>query len=300
MKILVVVNPISGGVDKEPFLKHLEQVFDKYGIQREIFRTTGKNDDQNLQKVLKSYDPDRVLSLGGDGTTLFTAQNLLETNYPFGIIPLGSANGMSTELGVNSDPKIALDDFLKSQMVRGLDLILVNEEHYCLHIGDVGLNARIVEEFSKDKERGMLTYAKHFVREIEKAPLTKYKIEKDGEVIETEGYMLALANSRKYGTGVVLNYYGNPMDGKFELIILKKVDNSTLIRAGLSKFNEEYSKDNQVDTITCSSEIKVTFNIPKTLQLDGEMIGEMNGFEARILPSAVKLITSTNNPFVEK
>ncbi len=299
MKILIVVNPISGGVNKEPFLRHLDRTLKTYGIKNHVFKTTGKNDQIELQKILKSYHPDRVLSLGGDGTTLFTAQNLLETECPFGIIPLGSANGMSTELGVSSDPKIALDDFLKSHMVRGLDLILVNERYYCLHIGDIGLNSRIVEEFSKDKERGMLTYAKHFIKEIEKAPLIKFSIEMEGETIYTEGYMLAIANSRKYGTGVVLNYYGNPLDGQFELVVVKKIDNSTLLRAGLSKFNEHYAKDNQVETIKCSSKVTVKFDSPKTLQLDGEIIGEMTGFEARVLPSVVNLITSTNNPFVE-
>ena len=299
MKILAVVNPISGGVDKEPFLRHLQQVFDKYGIKGEVFRTTGEQDDEALQLALQNFEPDRLLSLGGDGTTLFTAQNLMHTNCPFGIIPLGSANGMALELGINGDPKVALDEFLKSHIIAGLDLVLVNEKHYCLHIGDVGINARIVERFSEDPERGMFTYAKYFISEIEKADLLQFTIETEENTIKTEGLMLAIANSRKYGTGAVLNYEGNPMDGRLELVVIKKVDSSALLKAGLSIFNENFAKDSDAETISCTK-ASITLNTAKTLQLDGEVIGKLQKFKVRVLPSAVRLITSTDNPFINK
>ena len=80
MKIMFVVNPISGGVDKEPFLKSATAFCKKYGIDYHIFKTTGKNDDQEMKKELLEYDPDKVASVGGDGTTLFTATNLMGTS----------------------------------------------------------------------------------------------------------------------------------------------------------------------------------------------------------------------------
>ncbi len=138
MKILFVVNPISGGVDKEPFLKQARAYCEKYGIDHHVFKTTGKNDEENLQEVLDNFQPDKVASVGGDGTTLFTALALLNTNYIMGIIPLGSANGMATELFVDPDPFIAFKDLVASQVVAGLDLVRVNSDHYTLHMGDVG------------------------------------------------------------------------------------------------------------------------------------------------------------------
>ena len=180
MKVLVVVNPISGGIDKEPFLRHVNQTFEKYGIEGKVFKTTGVDDDQKLKNHLEEFEPDRIASLGGDGTTLFTAQNIMHTDYPFGIIPLGSANGMAVELGIDRDPKVALTDFLQSHRYAPLDLILVNEKYYCLHLGDVGVNARIVENYSKEEGRGMFTYAKHFLAEISDAEILEYDIEADG------------------------------------------------------------------------------------------------------------------------
>jgi diacylglycerol kinase (ATP) len=33
MKLLFVVNPISGGIDKKPFLNKAEKLYEKYGIK---------------------------------------------------------------------------------------------------------------------------------------------------------------------------------------------------------------------------------------------------------------------------
>ena len=66
MKILLVVNPISGGVNKEPFLNSARAICKKYGIDYEVFKTTGENDLENLQLILPKIKPDKVLSVGGD------------------------------------------------------------------------------------------------------------------------------------------------------------------------------------------------------------------------------------------
>ena len=42
MKLFFVVNPISGGVDKEPFLKEAKKLCELYGHDYHIFKTTGK------------------------------------------------------------------------------------------------------------------------------------------------------------------------------------------------------------------------------------------------------------------
>src|SRR5882757_4259676 len=103
MKLLFIVNPISGGVNKEPFLHDAQQLCNRYGITLVIFKTTGKNDKEEILKVLKKEQPDKVAAAGGDGTVLFVAICLLDSGIPLGIIPQGSANGMARELHVNTN-----------------------------------------------------------------------------------------------------------------------------------------------------------------------------------------------------
>ena len=299
MKILFVVNPISGGVDKEPFLKKAKKLCERYGIKYNIFKTTGKDDEQKLKNVLDEYQPDKLASVGGDGTTLFTATVLTNTDIPMGIIPLGSANGMATELNVNPIPIDALKDILMSEIIAGLDMVVVNDKHYTIHIGDVGINARIVDAYSKDKNRGMITYAKYFIEELKNLEPFNFKLTANGEVIEKEALMVGICNSRKYGTGIPLNVVGNPMDGKFEIVIVEKIDLTSLIKAGLAKFDERFH-NSQDGFVISTDQAEISFDVPRLLQLDGEVIGKFDKLNIRIIKSAVKFITHTENIYIKK
>ncbi len=297
MKLLFIVNPISGGVDKKPFLKEAKALCTKYGIDYYIFETTGKDDEKLLKNVLQKYKPDRVASVGGDGTTLFSSINLLKTSIPLGIIPLGSANGMATELYVNPKPMEALRDLIMSNIIGELDMLVVNDTYYSIHIGDVGTNAQMVESYEKDKNRGMATYAKYFIEELNDMTPFEIEVRANAETIKEKGVMVGICNSRKYGTGVPLTLTGNPMDGRFEIVIIKQLDANTLLKAGLSKFDESFY-DNQNGVVITTDKASIHFDQPRLLQLDGEVIGKFQQLKVEVMPGAVKLITNNENLYL--
>ncbi len=294
MKLLFIVNPISGGVDKGPFLKDAKLLCDKYGISNTIFMTTGKNDKEEALKVINKIKPDKIASVGGDGTTLFVATLLLHSDYPMGIIPLGSANGMATELFVNLNPIKALKDLILSEIVGGLDMLVINDKHHTLHIGDVGINASIVDSYEKDKNRGMATYAKYFIEEMTRLKPFRVVVNANGEKIEREVLMCAICNARKYGTGVPLNVIGNPMDGQFEIVLIKKVDTVSLLAAGLTVLNEKFH-DSQRSFVIQTDKAEIIFEEPRLLQLDGEVIQKYDRLSIELLKGAVKFITTKDN-----
>ncbi len=298
MKLFFIVNPISGGVDKEPFLKEAHQLCKMYGLEYRIFKTTGKDDKENALEGIEAFKPDKIVSVGGDGTTLFTATSLLGTEYPMGIIPLGSANGMATELFVDPVPINALRDIIMTDIVGNLDLLLINGEHYTMHLGDVGINAQIVESYEKDPKRGMITYAKYFLEELEKLKPFSVKVETEEGNYEGKVLMAAICNARKYGTGVPLNTTGNPMDGKFELVLLEDLDLTSLIRSGLAALNDKYL-DSQKSKVLTTTKARIEFDEPKLLQLDGEVIEPMEVIDIELLPGAARLLTTRKNKHLD-
>lgn len=299
MKLLLIVNPISGGVDKEPFLADAKMLCEKYGISYAIFKTTGKNDEQEALKIIDQFQPDKIASVGGDGTTLFVATLLLGSSHPMGIIPLGSANGMATELFVNPKPIEALKDIIMSEIIGGLDMIKINDEHHTLHIGDVGINASIVSSYEKDKNRGMATYAKYFLEELTKLNPFEITITANNETIKSKALMVAICNARKYGTGVPLNVIGNPMDGKFEIVLIKKVDTISLIGAGLAAIDEKFF-DYQKSQVIQTNKAEILFEEPRLLQLDGEVIKPYKRLKIELLTGAVHFITNKDNLNLQK
>lgn len=297
MKILFVVNPISGGVNKEPFIKKAKLLCEKYGIGYRFFKTSGKDDGKHLEENILDYQPDKIASVGGDGTTLFTATTLLNHTIPMGIIPLGSANGMATELFVNPEPLEALKDIIMSEIVAGIDMLVVNDKFHTMHIGDVGINAGIIDAYSKDKNRGMATYAKYFIDEMKKLNPFKFSIIANGKTIEKSGLMVGICNARKYGTGVPLNISGNPMDGKFEIVVVENINLHSLIKAGLSKFDERFHSS-QYGFVISTNKAEISFDKPRLLQLDGEVIGKFLKLSIKIRKGAVKFITNNDNKYI--
>jgi diacylglycerol kinase (ATP) len=294
MKLLFIVNPISGGVNKEPFLKDAQQLCNRYGIAVAIFRTTGKNDKDQLHQVLEKEKPDKVAAVGGDGTVLFAAICLLESGLPLGIIPQGSANGMAKELQVNTIAIDALKDIIMSEVYAGMDLVRVNGTYYSMHIGDVGINANLVKSFSEDTRRGMMTYSKYFIEELKKTKAFRVKVDIDGDTIEEFCYMAAICNSGRYGTGVILSNQSNLFDGKFEIVLLREKNINTFIDAALTKFNESFYKAEHTRTFS-GKHARIYFDEPRLLQLDGEIIGSFAELEVEMLPGAIRMISS-NRP----
>ena len=297
MKLLFVVNPISGGIDKEPFLREARALCRKYGHEYHIFRTSGKDDELNLMKTLVRVNPGKVISVGGDGTTLFTSLVLKGSDIPLGIVPMGSANGMATELFVNSNPVEALKDIIMSEVYAGLDIVVVNDKYHSIHIGDVGVNAQIVYNYEKDPNRGMITYAKYFLEQLKELQQFPVTVKANDESYSGDAYMVAICNARKFGTGVPLNLEGNPMDGKFEIVLVTRIDATSLIKAGLASFDESFY-DHQSGKVISTNYAEIEFDKPRILQLDGEVIGEFKHLKAEIIKSAVKFITHKDNKYL--
>jgi diacylglycerol kinase (ATP) len=292
MKLLIVVNPVSGDIDKKQFLKEATKLCSSKLIEFSIFKTTGVDDEKNLKKAIREYNPDKVASAGGDGTTLLTAVCLKNTGIPMGIIPLGSANGMANDLIVNSDPLIALTDLIHSEKYLDLDLILINDKYFCIHIGDIGFNAKIIEDYSKDPRRGKITYLKYFIKAYYSKQTFEYEILANKEVFKGKAIMIGICNGRKYGTGVPLNKNGSPFDGKLELVLVNYATAKTLLRAGLSIFSDDYIDIHNAQVIECS-EASIFLSEKKILQLDGEIIGKVDEIHAKVLKGAVRYISQS-------
>ncbi len=297
MKLLGVINPISGGNSKDEFLEYFERTARHYGISTCIFQTTGQGDQQNLKEIIAAEKPDKIFAAGGDGTFALAALASVDSQIPVGIIPLGSANGMAKELEVQLDFKLALDDILKSSLYKPMDIVCINGKFHCIHLADVGLNARVVKSFNSDVNRGMLTYGKYMASELNELDQMNYTIEANGETHQGSCVMIAIANGRKFGTGVAVSQSGNPFDGKFEIVLIKDVNLETIVKAGLSIFDDLLAADN-METIIPTDMATITFEKPQLLQSDGEIIGEFEKLDLVMLKKGFRLITNYGNPYL--
>lgn len=287
-KILFVINPISGDIDKADFQQVLKAFMDSNQQDFEVYLTSGKDDKKQISRLIDSLKPHTVVAAGGDGTCNLVAQLLVNKNIKLGIIPLGSANGMATGFSLPNDFRKNLQ-FIINGKSKPIDVLQINNDHISLHLSDVGVNAKIIERFDKGNLRGILGYGKYFMEELKNAKPAKFKIITSEKSRKKIAYMIIIANAAQYGTGAVINPNGQLDDGYFEVIVIRPKKFVQVLRMIIPFFTRKIHLLNFIDIYKEKAVTIENYNrLP--LQIDGEIIGQPERIHVEILPHAVQLI----------
>ena len=281
---ILVVNPISGDVDKTEIIQIATDFAQNEKVNLIVFETTGKNDEEKIQKLQEENDAERIIVVGGDGTIKMVAEAVQDHNVILGIIPGGSANGLSVDLDLPDEIEENLKIAFRNNYME-MDMISINGKK-SLHLSDIGINAELVKNYENSNVRGKLGYALQAINTLTglKEPFIA-KIETKNKTVETEARMVVVANSQKYGTGVTINPDGVMNDGKFEIVILKNLD---LIVFGKILSGNMPIESGDVEIISTDKAI-ITTNVPVSFQIDGEYCDEVSRLEVAILPNQMKV-----------
>lgn len=111
-------------------------------------------------------------------------------------------------------------------------------------------------------------------------------IETKNREIKREALMVVIANATKYGTGAVINPGGNLYDGLFEVIVVKKLALSELIKMlfKAKRFNPKKVEVFHTRHVTIETRHKVHF------QVDGEYLGKIRKLTANIEAAQLNLL----------
>ena len=289
IKYLFVVNPGSGRNSADSlktvinnFFKEKEDLFEIYILPEDF-------DIENIRRKIKESNPEFVIAVGGDGTVTMLANILAGSAIPLGILPAGSANGMAKELEISVDPAEALK-IIRAGNVKACDLIKINDQDYCIHLSDIGLNAHLIKYFNEGKLRGKLGYGLVIIKTLwHKQKMQVIIRTKNGE-IRRNAFMVALANARMYGTGAVINPEGKLDDGMFEVIIVRRLAVGALLKM---LFKPGIFNPKKIEIIPCTS-AQITTMQRMHFQIDGEYKGRVRFVKAAIIPGAVKIILPEN------
>ncbi len=253
--------------------------------EAQLFHLDGKTDDETLTQKIKQYQPDRVVAVGGDGTLKLVATHLLNTPIALGIIPAGSANGMARELAIPTDLTACLQ-LLVDGTPAPIDVIAVNDNDICLHLSDIGLNARVVKHYQQNNWRGMVGYLRAVLRALRKHRLLHIEVTLGDTCVQRAALMVVLANARMYGTGAVINPDGNPADGRFEVVIFRRLTGLEILKLfwHFKPFNPKNIEIHSATSVSIESRRTAYF------QVDGEYRGRVNKLTATIRPGVLQII----------
>jgi len=288
-KILLVVNPISGSFDKANLIKIVETELTNNNVDLLVYETQGDADIIAISNLIKEHNPERVLVAGGDGTIQLVAKVLKDFDLILGILPAGSANGFA----INLDLPDNLVDQIKVAIGPNtftVDTLVLNGE-MCLHISDLGINAELIRHYEHSNFRGMFGYFLQSFPTLFKSNYPyKFTIEANNIRHVKKGVLLAIANANKFGTGANINPNGKLNDGKFEVLIFKKLSLFQIIK---TLFKNNKMDSNFVEAISTEKAV-ITCRKPVAFQIDGEFIGKRKKVEVEVSDKKLKIAVSEN------
>lgn len=224
--ITIIINPLSGARGRHDV-----------GARRAVLAKRFLDAHQlDSSRVLVSKNPGHAIVLareavsagsslvcawGGDGTLNEVATPLVRSNVPLGVIPAGSGNGFARGLGIPLDPAKALDVALHGRD-RVIDAGALGGRLF-FNIAGIGLDAHIAALFNTRAPhlRGFWRYVTLGWRELMTYRCQRYRLDADGERLETEAFMVVLANLRQYGSGAYIAPQAEPDDGRLDLVVVE-------------------------------------------------------------------------------
>ncbi len=296
-KIIYLLNPISGTSKKDGLRKLIERETAAQNIPFE-FHTTNTDGDYDLirDKVLHENVTDIVV-IGGDGTVNQVSGALCQLPVRFGIIPVGSGNGLALAAGIPTKPQQALALIFagKSQKI---DAFKVNDQYACMLSG-IGFDAQVAHDFASKSTRGLITYTQQSIINFFKAHPYQFEIVLDNFSFFTDAFFISIANSNQFGNNFTIAPEASLQDGLLDIVVVQKMNKAKLPFAILQQMRgnnklqqlvEDMSKKNILYFQTPSLTIRNLKHAP--LHIDGEPKETEDEFRIEILKDCFDLIQS--------
>jgi diacylglycerol kinase family enzyme len=295
--VLFVVNPISGDIEKGTVNEAIEAFCLLNQINFVFFETTGQNDLEKLKAILKTESYQAIFAVGGDGTSHLVGSALIHSSTPMGIIPMGSGNGLSKDLGIPQELDDALGILLHYQ-VKAIDTLSVNNV-ICVHLTDLGFNALVVKRFSEGEKRGATSYAFVAMQEYLSYEPKLYTIETDNGTFKGPAFMVTITNANAFGSNATINPSGIIDDGKFEICIIEPFPKTSGLQILYRLYNDSIEASDYSRLISCrQAEI---YNPEQDVsQVDGEPKELGEKITIKLLPKSLLLLIPKQMQVPEK
>lgn len=284
-RVQVIINPASG--QDRPILGTMNNAFHRAGIDWDISVTKQQGDAFRLARSAVTAGVNAVVVYGGDGTVMEVSNALGGTDVPLAIIPGGTANVMSVELGIPGDLAEALALVCSDVgVVRAVDMGSVRDQKFMLRLG-IGFWAEVTRNAAREakNQMGNLAYILSAVQQLAKVENAHYQLWLDGESVEIDGVACMIANSGNLGLpGMKLSKKIDVSDGLLDVVIVRATDVGTLLSLAANAFGV-------VDNLPHwqAREIELHSDPPQSIECDGEML-EPTPVAVQVLPQSLKVI----------
>jgi diacylglycerol kinase family enzyme len=292
----IVLNDSSGSGDCAKSAQQLSEIFAEAG--REARVTIARGGDQ-LRTAMKEAVKGRCETLvagGGDGTINTAASELVDSDIPLGVIPLGTLNHFAKDLGIPIDLAGAAKLVLQGVLCR-VDVGEVNGRVF-LNNSSLGAYPAIVRLRERYQASG---WGKWFAAlwaglvVLRRNPFMGVRIEAEGETILRRTPLVFVGNNEYQMTGLQAGSRKSLTTGRLAVYVLHAERRPGLLRLA-GQILLKGAEVKELDLLSVEAATVETRRPLVQVALDGEVVSLKSPMSYRIKPGALAVFAPQGTP----
>ena len=270
----LVINPVSGQGRGTTVGTYVAGYLNQHKVDFSI--VTGNSSislSDHLQIFLdKTPDCSGVIAVGGDGLMHIILQVVVPFQIPFTIIPAGTGNDFVRTLGWDLEKIDSQLNRVVTTNPSPINLGLVDGEWFGAVLS-TGFDS-VVNERANTMQwpKGPMKYNAAIALELPRFAPRHYEIILDDRTISTEAMLIAVANGRSYGGGMLVCPNANISDDLFDVMVLRPVTKLEFIKVFPRVFAGTHVSHPAVEIVRSRS---VRIESKAVAYADGERIGQL-------------------------
>ncbi|KOP39790.1 diacylglycerol kinase family lipid kinase [Flavobacterium sp. WLB] len=285
-----IINPISGSGKHNLSASYILSQFPKNKYKIEVDYTNQKKHAIELTKAAIAQNPDYIIACGGDGTINEVASSLIGTSIKLGIVPVGSGNGLASNLNIPRDFDKAIA-IIKKGHATAMDVGQVNDKYFFSNMG-IGIDALIIKKYERAGKRTLPAYIKAAMSSSLEFKPQKTIVHFDNKTLEINPLMLFISNSNEMGYNMSLTPKASLQDGLLDMIVIPKLSFLEKIMLGFNVLRNSIEKFKKAQHFLVK---EIQIEMPSKIFIDSQIDGEQhnlktNKLNIKILPGALNVL----------
>lgn len=247
LKVGVILNPVAGGGRLKQDWPRAAALLKKHFVEFDLRETQAEGDAERLAIDLAMHGCELVIAAGGDGTASEVADGLMQAFEEsrrvteLALLPCGTGIDFARGLGLPKKLDVLLRQIAeaKGRKVDAGRITYVDDHgklasRHFINIASLGLSGVTDRAVNADKRKGRVSAkALFYWRTV--AEFVRYRFQRvritvdDGKPVEASIALVAVANGRFFGGGMMIAPDAELNDGQFDIVILKAAGKLQLI-----------------------------------------------------------------------
>ena len=270
----LVINPVSGQGRGTTVGTYVAGYLNQHKVDFAIVTGNSSISLSDHLKIFLEKTPDcsGVIAVGGDGLMHIILQVVVPFQIPFTIIPAGTGNDFVRTLGWDLEKIDSQLNRVVTTNPSPINLGLVDGEWFGAVLS-TGFDS-VVNERANTMQwpKGPMKYNAAIALELPRFAPRRYEIILDDRTISNEAMLIAVANGRSYGGGMLVCPNANISDDLFDVMVLHPVSKLEFIKVFPRVFAGTHVSHPAVEIVRSRS---VRIESKAVAYADGERIGQL-------------------------